>query len=122
VCFVVHKTTSESEHVILTTLYLSGAKNIDNLITLTKETQSSWIIGSIRVPRWLHPRSVIPLDFVKLCGLVLSDSVLLVKNLDRMSLVCQVWLQWDGVFNHNINRRLQTSFEFGDVKHVANSR
>jgi hypothetical protein len=26
-CFVVHKTTSELEHAILTTLYLAGAKN-----------------------------------------------------------------------------------------------
>jgi hypothetical protein len=29
-CFAVHKTTSELEHVILTTLYLVGVKNIDN--------------------------------------------------------------------------------------------
>jgi hypothetical protein len=28
-CFIVHKTTSELEHVILTTLYLTGAKNTD---------------------------------------------------------------------------------------------
>jgi hypothetical protein len=29
-CFVVHKTTSEQEHVILTTLYLVSAKNTDS--------------------------------------------------------------------------------------------
>jgi hypothetical protein len=28
--FIVHKTTSELERVILTTLYLAGVKNIDN--------------------------------------------------------------------------------------------
>ncbi len=28
-CFIVHKTTSELEHVIVTTLYLTGAKNTD---------------------------------------------------------------------------------------------
>jgi hypothetical protein len=32
VCFVVRKTTSELESVILTTLYLAGAKNTDNII------------------------------------------------------------------------------------------
>jgi hypothetical protein len=52
----------------------------------------------------------------------LKDSVLLIKNLDRMGLVCQVWLQWDGIFNHNISWGLQTSFKFGDVKHVVNPR
>jgi hypothetical protein len=31
VCFVVHKTTSEKEHTILTTLYHAIAKNTDNL-------------------------------------------------------------------------------------------
>jgi hypothetical protein len=29
VCFVVHKTTSEQEHAILTSLYLASAKNTD---------------------------------------------------------------------------------------------
>jgi hypothetical protein len=64
---------------------------------------------------------VIPLHFVKLSGLVLSDSVLLVQNLDGMCLVCQVWLQWNGVLNYHIDWRLQTSFELGDMKHVINS-
>jgi hypothetical protein len=30
VCFIVHKTTSEQEHAILTTLYLAGAENTDS--------------------------------------------------------------------------------------------
>jgi hypothetical protein len=30
VCFIVHKTTSELECTILTTLYLAGAKNTDS--------------------------------------------------------------------------------------------
>jgi hypothetical protein len=32
VCFIVHKTTSELEHAILTTLYLAGTKNTNKLI------------------------------------------------------------------------------------------
>jgi hypothetical protein len=31
-CFIVHKTTSELEHAILTTLYLADAKNTNNCI------------------------------------------------------------------------------------------
>jgi hypothetical protein len=31
VCFVVHKTTSEQERAILTSLYLVAVKNTDNL-------------------------------------------------------------------------------------------
>jgi hypothetical protein len=46
---------------------------------------------------------IIPLNLVKSGSLILSDSVLLVQNLDRMCLVRQVWLQWDDIFNHNIS-------------------
>jgi hypothetical protein len=65
---------------------------------------------------------IIPFNLVKPCGLVAGDSVLLVQNLDRIGLVCQVWLQWDGILHNNINQGLQTSFELGDVKHVVNSQ
>jgi hypothetical protein len=34
-CFIVHKTTLELEHMILTTLYLAGAKNTDRTLMLT---------------------------------------------------------------------------------------
>jgi hypothetical protein len=30
-CFIVCKTTSELEYVTLTTIYVAGAKNIDNI-------------------------------------------------------------------------------------------
>jgi hypothetical protein len=73
-------------------------------------------------PRNFIFRVIIPLNLVKLGSLVSSDSVPLVQNLDRMRLVSQVWLQWDGSFNHNISRELQTSFKLGDVKHVVNSQ
>jgi hypothetical protein len=33
-CFVVSKTTSELERAILTTLYLAGAKNTNNIINI----------------------------------------------------------------------------------------
>jgi hypothetical protein len=64
---------------------------------------------------------IIPLNLVKLCGLVVGDSVLLVQNLGRIRLVCQVQLQWDGIFYDHISQGLQTSFELGDMKHVMNS-
>jgi hypothetical protein len=35
VCFVIHKTTSELECTILTTLYLAIAKNTENFYVLT---------------------------------------------------------------------------------------
>jgi hypothetical protein len=66
-------------------------------------------------------RVVIPLNLVKLSGLVSSDSVLLIQYLDRICLICQVWLQWDGNFNDNISHGPQTSFTLGDVKHIMNS-
>jgi hypothetical protein len=72
-------------------------------------------------PRGFIFRVVIPLNLVESSSLVSGDSVLLVKNLGGICLVRQVWLQWDGIFNNNINRGLQTSFELGDVKHVVNS-
>jgi hypothetical protein len=65
---------------------------------------------------------IIPLDLVELSSLVARDSVLLVKHLDGMCLICQILFQWDGVFDNHINRRLQTSFELGDMKHIMNSR
>jgi hypothetical protein len=64
---------------------------------------------------------VISLNLVKLCGLVAGDSVLLVQNLGRIGLVCQVRLQWDGIFYDHISWGLQTSFESGDMKHLMNS-
>jgi hypothetical protein len=65
---------------------------------------------------------VIPLDLVEPSSLVARDSVLLVKHLDGLCLVCQIWFQWDGVFDNHISRRLQTSFELGDMKHIVHSR
>jgi hypothetical protein len=67
-------------------------------------------------------RVIIPLNLIELSSLDLGDSVLLVKNLGGICLVRQVWLQWDGIFNHNFSQGLQTSFELGDVKHVVNSQ
>jgi hypothetical protein len=65
---------------------------------------------------------VILLDLVELSSLIACDSVLLVENLDGMCLVRQIRFQWDGVFNNHISRRLQTSFELGDMKHIVHSR
>jgi hypothetical protein len=73
-------------------------------------------------PRGFIFRVIILLNLVKPCGLVSSDSVLLVQNLDEICIVRQIWLQWDGVFNHNISGRLQTYFELGDIEHIVNSR
>jgi hypothetical protein len=67
-------------------------------------------------------RVVIPLDLVKSSSIVARDLVLLVKNLDGICLICQIWFQWNGIFNDNISRRLQTSFELGDMKHIVNPR
>jgi hypothetical protein len=66
-------------------------------------------------PRGFIFEVIIPLDLVEPSGLVAYDSVLLVKNLDGICLVCQIRLQWDGVFDNNIGRKLQTSFELGDI-------
>jgi hypothetical protein len=66
-------------------------------------------------------RVVIQLNLVESSSLVSGDSVLLVEKLGGICLLRQVWLQWDGIFNHNIYQGLQTSFKLGDVKHVVNS-
>jgi hypothetical protein len=67
-------------------------------------------------------RVVIPLDLVEPSSLVACDSILLVENLDRICLVCQIWFQRDGVFNNNISWSIQTSLELGDMKHIMISR
>jgi hypothetical protein len=64
---------------------------------------------------------IIPLDLVKLSSLIAHDSVLSAENLGGIYLVCQIRFQQDGVFDNNISRRLQTSFELGDMKHIMNS-
>jgi hypothetical protein len=76
------------------------------------------VVGAQEVfmfPRGFIFEVIILLDLVELSGLVAYDSVLLVKNLDGICLVCQIRLQWDGVFDNNIGRKLQTSFELGDI-------
>jgi hypothetical protein len=65
---------------------------------------------------------IISLDLVEPSSLVAHDSVLLVESLDGMCLVCQIQFQWDGIFDNNIGRRLHTSFELGDMKHIMNSQ
>jgi hypothetical protein len=65
---------------------------------------------------------IILLDLVELSSLVACDSVLLVENIDGICLVCQIRFHWDGVFDNNIGRRLQTSFKLGNRKHNMNSR
>jgi hypothetical protein len=45
---------------------------------------------------------VIPLDLVEPSSLIVRDSVLLVENLDRIYLVCQIRFQRDGVFDNSI--------------------
>jgi hypothetical protein len=71
-------------------------------------------------PRCFIFRVLILLDLVEPSSLVACDSVLLVKNLDRICFVRQIRLQWDGVFNNHVCRRLQTSLELGNVKHIMN--
>jgi hypothetical protein len=65
---------------------------------------------------------IIPLNLIEPSSLVECDSVLLVEHLDGICLVCQIRFQWDGVFDNNISRRLQTSFELGDMKHIMHFR
>jgi hypothetical protein len=50
VCFVVHKTTSKQEHVILTTLYLAGAKNTNNWRARKGDLQHAFL----KIFRWFH--------------------------------------------------------------------
>jgi hypothetical protein len=71
-------------------------------------------------PRGFIFGMIIPLNLIKLGSLVARDSVLLVENLGGICLVFQIWFQWDGVFDNNISRRLQTSLELGDMKHIMN--
>jgi hypothetical protein len=73
-------------------------------------------------PRGFFFGVIIPLDLVEPSSLVARDLILLVKNLDMICLVCQIKFQWDGVFDNNLGRRLQTSFELGDMKHIMNPR
>jgi hypothetical protein len=73
-------------------------------------------------PRGFIFRVIIPLDLVEPSSLVACDSVLLIKNLDGIYLVCQIRFQWDGVLDNNFSQRLQTSSELGDRKHIMNSR
>jgi hypothetical protein len=82
------------------------------------------VVGSYEVPMFPHGfifGMIIQLNLVELCSLVAGDSVLLVENFGGICLVCQIWFQWDGIFNDNIARGLQTSFELGDVKHIMHS-
>jgi hypothetical protein len=72
-------------------------------------------------PRGLVFRVIILLDLVKLSSLVARDSALFVEHLDGIYLVCQIRFQRDGVYDHHINWRLQTSFELGDMKHIMHS-
>jgi hypothetical protein len=66
-------------------------------------------------PRGFIFRVIIPLYLVEPSSLVARESVLLVENLDGMGLVGQIGFQWNGIFNNNIGRRFQTSFELGDI-------
>jgi hypothetical protein len=50
VCFVVHKTTSELEHAILTTLYLAGAKNTDSCCARKGNLQCAFPLYVLMVP------------------------------------------------------------------------
>jgi hypothetical protein len=65
---------------------------------------------------------IIQLNLVELSSLVAHDSILLIKNLDGMCLIGQIRFQWDGIFDNNISRRFQISFELRDVKHIMYSR
>jgi hypothetical protein len=50
VCFVVCKTTSELEHMILTTLYLASAINTDNWYTRKGDLQRAFPLNILMVP------------------------------------------------------------------------
>jgi hypothetical protein len=65
---------------------------------------------------------IIPLNLVEPSSVVAGDSVLLVENLGGICLVCQTWFQWNGIFNDNIGRGLETSFELADMKNIMHSR
>jgi hypothetical protein len=83
------------------------------------------VIGSqefLMLPHGFIFGVIIPLDLVEPSCFVAHDSVLLVENLDGIWLIYQIWFQWDGVFDNNIGRRLQISFELRDMKHIMNTR
>jgi hypothetical protein len=92
------------------------------VVTLMAGSRVVGLQEFLMFPRGFVFGVVIPLDLVEPSSLVVCDSVLLVENLDGMCLVCQIRFQWDGVFDNNIGRRLQTSFELGDMKHIVHSR
>jgi hypothetical protein len=73
-------------------------------------------------PRGFVFRVIIPLYLVEPSSLVTCDSVLLVKNLDGTGLVGQVGFQRISVLHNHITRRVQTSFELGDVEHIMYSQ
>jgi hypothetical protein len=83
------------------------------------------VVGSQEVilfPHGLVFGVIILLNLVELSSLVACDSILLVKNLGGICLVCQIQFQWDGIFDNNIGQRFQTSFELGDMEYVMHSR
>jgi hypothetical protein len=98
-----------------------------------KKVNKVWIVNSIEETRvvgsqefFMFPRGfifgvIIPLNLVELSGLVVCDPVLLVENLGGVCFLCQIWFQWDDIFNNNIGRCLQTSFELGDIKYIMRS-
>jgi hypothetical protein len=73
-------------------------------------------------PRGFVFRVILPLNVVEPSSPVVRDSVLLVEYLGGICLVCQIWFQWDVVFNNNISQRLQTSFVLEKMKHIMHSR
>jgi hypothetical protein len=82
------------------------------------------VVGSqefLRLPCGFVFRVIIPLDLLELSSFVACDLVLLVENLDGICLICQIWFQWDDISDNNLGRRLQTSFELGDMKHIMHS-
>jgi hypothetical protein len=50
VCFVIHKTTSDQERVILTTLYLADAKNTDRWCAKKENLQHAFPLDVMVVP------------------------------------------------------------------------
>jgi hypothetical protein len=64
---------------------------------------------------------IIPLNLIKPNGLLSCGSILLVQYLNRITLVGQVGLKWNVVFNHHI-RRLHISFELGYMEEIVHTR
>jgi hypothetical protein len=66
---------------------------------------------------------IIPLDLVEPSSLIACDSVLLVEHLDGICLVYQIRSNRMVSFElGDISRRLHTSFELEDMKHIVHSR